>query len=173
MIAVQSVPNIQELKTFINDAFEVIDPNDSKKFTEAGNGQSSIDDWFSVEAIPSYLNKGKLLEARNDKGELVGAGFIGMQNPISWPDGKKAKLFLIAVSPEYRNQGVGKLLLVEAENMAKLMGSKKLIINVHVFQEQTHKWYQRQGYKEMGVLNNYYDNGSAKFFYKDLQDQAL
>ncbi len=170
MIAAQSIPDIRELKTFINDAFKVIDPKDQKTFTEAGNGQSSIDEWFSVEAMLSYLDKGKLLEARNDKGQLVGAGFIGMQNPISWPDGKKVELFLIAVSPEYRNQGVGKLLLVEAENMARLMGSKKLIINVHVFQEQTHMWYQRQGYKEMGVLNNYYDNGSAKFFYKDLMN---
>lgn len=166
-IRVQNSPDISEIKTFIDNAFNEIDPEDSKKFQDAGNSQS-VDEWFSVEEMANYFNKGKLLEARTEKEELVGLAFIGMQNPVSWPDGKKTELFVLAVSPNHRKQGVGKSLLLKAEEIAKEIGSKKIIVNAHVFQEQTHKWYLKQGYKEMGILKDYYDNGDAKFFCKDL-----
>lgn len=66
----QTNPNIQELKTFIDDAFKEIDSEDSKKFQEANNSQS-VDQWLSVEEMLNYLDKGKLLDAKFFCKELV------------------------------------------------------------------------------------------------------
>jgi ribosomal protein S18 acetylase RimI-like enzyme len=166
-IQTQQHPEIEELKAFIDTAFSIIEEAADKKFEEEDSGQS-VAEWFATEELANYLDKGYLLEARNDLGELVGVAFVGKINPITWPDGRKTELFVLAVSPAYRKHGIGTALLKKAEVYAKEMGSKKLLINVHVFQEKTHTFYEKQGYTLIGTLKDYYDNGDAKFFAKVL-----
>ena len=160
-------PNISELKTFLENAYKEIDETDQKRFDEE-NANQLIDEWFSTEEMSKYLEDGNLLEARTESNELVGVAFVGKQNPITWPDGKKTELFVFAVHPEYRRHGLGKKLLMQVEEGAKKLGSVKLILNAHILQKQMHDWYVKNGFTEIGVLRNYYDNGDAKFFSKTL-----
>ncbi len=166
-ISSQHSPNLDELTTLFSDAFSEIDSADQEKLDKEDCNQS-LAEWFSVEEMNKYLPYGELLEARNEDQKLVGAVFIGKQNPISWLDGNKTEIFILAVHPQYRLQGIGKKLLLQAEGWAKEIGSQKLIINTHVLQERMHKWYLQQGYNQIGTLKNYYANGDAVFFLKNL-----
>lgn len=142
-----------------------MDPADAQRFAETNTGQS-LSEWFSLDEMSKYLTKGSLIEARDEKGQLVGAVFIGQQNPLSWPDGKKAELFILAVAGDQREQGIGTALIAQAEKVAKELGAQKIIVGAHVFQQKTHAFYLKLGYRDMGVLKDYYANGDARFFGK-------
>lgn len=161
----QSDPQVEEIRTLFSLAFDELSGNDSEKFADDQN--QSLSEWFSVEEMMKYLRYGVFLEAREGD-KLIGAAFIAKQHPISWPDGKKAELFVIAVLPEYRNQQIGKMLLERAEESAVAFGATGVIVNTNELMDTVTKFYERNGYQPMGVLQDYYDNGNAKFFYKRL-----
>jgi len=161
--SIQTKPNSEELHTFFETVFNEI--TDGGQFSEEQN--QSLDEWFSVDEMKTYLVNGQLIEARNEAG-LVGAIFIAKQNPISWQDGHKMEVFILGVHPDYRGQGIAKELLRSAEQFAVESKAKKIVINTHILQEQVQKMYLSVGYSQMGVLKDYYDNGDAIFFSKKL-----
>lgn len=149
-------------------AYDSLHPQDSARFENSQ--KQSLDEWFSLSDLPDYSkNNGRLLTARDEAGGLVGVAYIGKENPLSWPDGYKVKLFLLAVHPKSRGQGIGQNLIRESEKVAREMGAKMIIIDTHVFMEADQRLYRdKMGYKEMGVLKDYYGNGDAIFFGKPL-----
>ncbi|KJS68443.1 MAG: hypothetical protein JL50_04500 [Peptococcaceae bacterium BICA1-7] len=61
-------------------------------------------------------------------------------------------LYKIFVLPEYRNIGIGKILLQRTEELCKLSGREKILLNVHPLdgvtqKEKLVKWYLENGYK--------------------------
>lgn len=103
-----------------------------------------------------------------ENGELIGGAIIGMQSPLSWPDGRKCELFILGVLPEFRKLGIGKSLLKKAEEIAKGMGAKSVIINTNALMKRTEKFYLDNGYQNIGMLKGYYGNGDAVFLLKVL-----
>ena len=162
--SIQTSPNQKELHTFFETVFNEI--ADGGAFTE--DQDQSLDQWFSVDEMCTYLPHGQLIEARNDE-RIVGAIFIAKQHPISWPDGHKMEIFILGVHPEYRGHGIAKELVKRAEEYAALAGAKKILINTHILQEQVQQMYEQMSYERVGVLKDYYDNGDAVFFAKNIR----
>jgi len=160
-------PQFDELKNVFGKAFDELKDEDQDTFPK--NLSQGFSEWFSLEDMVTYLPHGVLVEARSeDTHALLGAAFVGKQNPISWPDGYKANLFILAVIPSARNQGIGKALLQRCEQEAKRFGAQKLLIDTHVAMEKTSAFYEHQGYHVIGTLKEYYGNGEATFFCKEL-----
>ena len=165
--SVVETPNYQELHNLFERAFNEI-LHDETGYFEGELNQDKLSDWFDLDEMLKYLPYGKLIEARDDNDTLIGAVFIAKQNPMSWPDGHKAELFIIGILPGTQNKGVGSTMLAECEAQAKLFGAESVIINAHSMQPQLHKFYEKNGYKRMGELVDYYANGNAVFFSKSL-----
>ena len=78
------------------------------------------------------------------------------------------EVFILGVDADYRGNGIAKNLITKAEKYARDEGAEKIIINTHILQEGVQKLYKKLGYLEMGILENFFDNGSAIFFSKNL-----
>ncbi len=162
-VKVQKDADVEELKDLLQRSFETENP----KFKE--EQLQDVDEWIDVAEMVSLSKKdGVLLEARNEDNLLVGIAFVMKQNPVTWPDGKKAELLVMAVDPKFRGHGLGSKLLKIREEEAKKFGAKKLILCTHINRVELKDFYEKHGFKQMGVLENYFENGSAVFYYKDL-----
>lgn len=64
--------------------------------------------------------------------------------------GHQLYLGMLTVSPELQNSGIGKKLLAEAENHAKTLGLKSIIMTVISVREELVNWYKRHGYVDTG-----------------------
>ena len=113
IISIQNKPNIEELREFLTIVYNDLDPLDSARFS---NEQiQELDQWISLDEMMKY-SYGKLIEARNSEGKLVGALYLGKDNPIAWPDGNKAEVFLLGPFPSERGKGIGSGLMKKAED---------------------------------------------------------
>lgn len=166
-IVVENSPNIEELTAMLERAFDELEKEDKARFDAENNGQS-LREWFGIDELVEYLKYCRLLEARDKEGKLVGMVLIGKQNPLTWPDGNKVEMFALAVDPGSRKMGLGSLLVKRAEEEAKNVGAKKIILNTHISLEADQRFYERLGYARMGVLKDYYGNGDAVFYGKNL-----
>lgn len=165
---VQENFDINELGEFLEIAFNSLTPEDQKSFDEARKNQN-LREWFDIDNLAEYLKYCTLIEARNLEKRLIGVVIIGKQNPLTWPDGHKIEMFVLAVDPTMMGLGIGSTLVKQAETAGKKMGGKKLILNTHVMLTADHKFYEKLGFVKMGTLNDYYANGDAVFYFKDLK----
>ena len=166
-IQITTIPDLAKLKELFERSFTEILHDETGYFTDDLN-QDKLSEWFDFEEMIRYLPYGKLIEARDEDNTLIGAGFIAKQHPISWPDGHKAELFIIGVLPGTQNKGLGSSILARCEEEAKSFGAESVIINAHSMQPQLHKFYEKNGYNRIGELVDYYANGNATFFSKNL-----
>lgn len=65
---------------------------------------------------------------------------------------KKTELYLgmLTISPELQNTGLGRKLLVAAENFAHTLSLPKITMTVITIREELIAWYQRNGYSDTG-----------------------
>lgn len=162
-ITIQKNPKVDELKDLLERSFKTED----SQFGE--NQIQAVDEWIDISKLVDVIKTdGVLLEARDEDHLLVGMAFVMKQNAITWPDGNKAELLVVAVDPRFRNQGIGARLLKKREEEAKKFGAKKLIVSTHINRKDLTAFYESHEYKQMGILENYFDNGDAVFYYKDL-----
>ncbi|NHM02215.1 GNAT family N-acetyltransferase [Flavobacterium difficile] len=65
---------------------------------------------------------------------------------------KKTELYLgmLTVSPELQNSGLGKKLLIAAEDLANAIPLPKIVMTVISIREELIAWYQRNGYLDTG-----------------------
>lgn len=164
---IQKAPDTEELGNFLDKVFNALDPEDQASLIVEEKIQP-LKDWFDVDKVEGYLEHGFLIEARTNKHELIGVVLIGKQNPINWPDGHKAEIFVLAVDPSSRGLGIGSTLVKKAEEAVLEIGAKKIILNTHVLLKADHKFYEKLGFSRMGILKDYYANGDAVFYSKSL-----
>jgi ribosomal protein S18 acetylase RimI-like enzyme len=143
------------LHDFFQKAFD-IDDEDSQ----------DLDEWISIDEILSNLNTGALFVATIGN-LIIGAVFIDKQNKYTYVDGKKLEIYIIGVDRQYRKNGVATGLLGCIEKYAKEVNAKKIIANTHIDLVDVQNFYIRNGYKMIGKLENYYDNGDAMFMQKE------
>lgn len=77
------------------------------------------------------------------------------------------KIFYVStvyVDENYRNQGIGKLLMNEIEVRAKQLGTN--MIRLDTFDWQGREFYKAMNYEEVGFYKNEEDNFSESFFVK-------
>lgn len=98
--------------------------------------------------------------------ELGGARFIGgfavMDFALS-PSVNKALLNLLAVHPRLRRMGVGGKLLRWLHKTARVAGSEHIELQVRADNVSARRFYNRMGYAEEALINNYYDGKEAAY----------
>lgn len=81
-------------------------------------------------------------------GKIVGfAGFNSLD---------VAEILNIAVISEYRNNGIGRMLLERCEKCASECGNDKLYLEVRISNESAVSLYKSFGFHEIGVRKKYY-----------------
>ena len=78
-------------------------------------------------------------------------------------------LHIIAVKEEYRNKGIGKVLLDYSENIACEMADKLFLV-VADYNPDAKLFYERNGYQQVGRIPNLYRPGITEYMMaKDLR----
>jgi len=147
-------------KTELHDFFE-------EAFDYDGEDKQALNEWLSIDELIKRKNEGALFLAY-DESKIIGGCFITKQNPITYVDGKKLEILILAVLNKYRNQGIASTLLKLSEEYAIQVGAQKIILNTHIDEKGAQAFYTKQGYDNIGILKNYYSNGDAVFFQKVL-----
>jgi ribosomal protein S18 acetylase RimI-like enzyme len=83
----------------------------------------------------------------------------GLNSAISW---NWMEIDILWVADEFRGQGKGKLLLNEAENLARSKACT--FIKLNTFSFQAPEFYKKYGYKEIAIIENA-PLGSKHYYY--------
>ena len=77
--------------------------------------------------------------------------------------GKIGHIVSIAIHPDYRRRGLGKLLMSRAEEELKRMGCRRVFLEVRVSNYPAIKLYQKLGYIKLKVIPRYYQDGEDAY----------
>lgn len=108
-----------------------------------------FDDFWKPQNLKSELQNvsSKYIVAK-ENGEIV--GFAGI-----WYSVDDAHITNIVVRKNYRNKGIGSLLLEKLIELAKTKAS--LTLEVNTKNEIAQKLYLKYGFKSLGIRKKYYD----------------
>lgn len=101
----------------------------------------------------------ELLVAHNDDGEV--AGWVHVHVPRLLLADREAEILGLVVAGSRRGEGVGRLLMAEAERWAAKKGCGEVRLRSNVVREDAHRFYEGIGY---GV------HATSLVFYKTLRD---
>lgn len=121
---------------------------DVEKVAELEKGIFS--DAWSERALRETLEQKQtiLLTAFDDK-KLI--GYIILYYVL-----EEGEIARIAVSPEYRRQGVGARMLLEMENLCEDNGISKLLLEVRESNVSAYSFYEEHGFVKDGIRKNFY-----------------
>ncbi|PYF83181.1 ribosomal protein S18 acetylase RimI-like enzyme [Marinomonas alcarazii] len=94
-----------------------------------------------------------LFVAKQEEGELLGYALLHLRQGTHL-----ARLYSLAVSPEARGLGIGKLLIEACEKKALKKGKMLLRLEVSDVNHNAIALYQKMGYKEFGHYDAYYED---------------
>ena len=126
---------------------------------------------WNDQAISEHLQKENsfnfyLLDDDHPIGVLIGH-FLYQDQKVS-----EFEILHIAVLPEFRNQGLGRMILEELEKQLKSTGkSVKIFLEASAINKFAIKLYEKLGYKAYNERKNYY--GSNPINPSSLQDAIL
>ena len=102
------------------------------------------------------------------QGELAGYALV-----LFRPNTPIARLYSIAVAPQFAGNGIGPALLDAAEKAARKRGRTVMRLEVHIRNTRAIRRYRHAGYQLFGHWPDYYDDGApALRFDKDLAGAA-
>lgn len=94
-------------------------------------------------------NPQKVVFVAEDAGKLVGFASFSVRDVIRYPK-PIAELDELFVSPDYRNNGIGKLLLEAVEKKSREPGCYRIFIESHYDHKSAHKFYESLDYTNYG-----------------------
>ena len=100
-------------------------------------------DHVDPDLVRSLLAKGEFLLAEN---EAALAGCVYLERR-----GERAYLGLLSVAPERQNEGVGSMLIGEAEQRSARAGCRFMDLRIINLRRENHAFYTRRGYVESGT----------------------
>ena len=115
----------------------------------------SFDEYYQPEVFDyfrSQWRQGQLV-ACDVTGEVV--GFISAVKE----QGRRVRIMLFGVRPEYRNQGIGRMLLDNLRMKALLEGNISISLEVRTSNEDARRFYRRNGFMETDILHQFYRDG--------------
>ncbi len=77
-----------------------------------------------------------------------------------------ARLYSVAVSHHARGQGLGDVLVDAAEKEAQRRGSRRIFLEVRHNNAGAIRLYERRGYRKIGVIPRFYEDGEDAFRYE-------
>ena len=109
-----------------------------------------FNDPWSVNSIESELNNPlSLWIVAQEQGKVV--GYVGSQSVLGWAD-----MMNLAVAPDYRKQGVGRMLVCELVRRLQENKVSCLTLEVRASNEPAISLYQSLGFVEVGRRPGYY-----------------
>ena len=140
MITKATLNNVTEITNLVNSAYR---GETSKKgwTTEAYILEGTRITESELVEILSDTNNTFLIVQEKDK--IIGTVLL---------TNKKTELYLgmLTISPELQNTGLGKKVLLAAEDFARSLGLPKITMTVITIREELIAWYQRNGYRDTG-----------------------
>ena len=99
------------------------------------------------------------LVAKNNDGKII--GYIGISYVLD-----SADIISIVVHKEYTQKGIATLLLQEIFAFAKENNIQKIMLEVRRSNLPAQKLYEKHGFKQIAIRNNYYDNTEDALIYE-------
>lgn len=97
------------------------------------------------------------------------AGQVSGALILSWRrNSSVARITSVAVRPEYHGQGIGTVLVKQAENIAQSRGLNKMNLEVRQDNQKAISFYEGHGYNRVGLKTDYYRDGMAGISYQKL-----
>ena len=106
--------------------------------------------WSEESIRAMFSEKGYWNLTARDDGSLV--GYIGMKAVLD-----EADITNVAVDPDRRRQGIGKMLLRELLAKAGDMGIRRIFLEVRVSNTAARALYEQAGFRTVDVRKNYYE----------------
>lgn len=128
-----------------SDIFEVVAFQKKQSFTDGWNLEMLKSGFDS-----QNLKVLGLLKEENGEKSLV--GFISFSLSFDTADVED-----ILVGSEFRGKGLGKFLLIKAEDEIRLLGKEKIFLEVRESNEIARNLYERRGFKQIGIRKKYYN----------------
>ena len=140
----------QKLKDIKIDAMTLEDLN-----LISNNLKEGFDDFWDFSTLQTELKceNSKYVVAKLNN-QIVGFG--GIKVLVDETD-----IMNIVVKKDYRNQGIGGLILTELINLSKNLGFKTITLEVMEQNYPAIHLYQDFGFKQYGIRKNYYKDKSA------------
>ncbi|MEM2924283.1 MAG: ribosomal protein S18-alanine N-acetyltransferase [Methanocellales archaeon] len=118
------------------------------------NFNEFADPWLYMKA---YEVCDDLFLVSMDGDELIGF-VVGMQ-----VDSDRGRILSIAVSKNYRNRGIGSALMNEILKRFKKANLKFACLEVRVSNKAAQLFYEKLGFKKIGIIENYYEDGENAY----------
>jgi ribosomal-protein-alanine N-acetyltransferase len=99
---------------------------------------------------------GGFLVAEDEKG-IVGVLVAMLSQP------KESRILLMAVIPEYRGRGIGKMMLAELVSRSLQMNLMAVTLEVRISNKSAIGFYNNHGFIIKTIISNYYENGEAGY----------
>lgn len=124
---------------------------------------SDFDDFWNYSIFKSELesDSSHYLVVK-DNSKII--GFAGIKVILS-----DADIMNIVVKKDFRNQGVGSLLLKELINLSKSLNIKNLFLEVNEKNTPAISLYNKFGFKKISIRKNYYKDNNAIVMRLDLK----
>ena len=107
---------------------------------------------WSEKSVASELTNALSLWLVALDGDRV-AGYVGSQTVMDESD-----MMNVAVSPDYRRQGIGEQLVLSLAHALKEKGSHCLTLEVRASNAPAIGLYEKLGFRQVGLRKNYYRN---------------
>jgi len=118
----------------------------SRDYIELGLGWS----WTPCRVLRSIADRSCNVAVLAEPDGLIGFGIMRYDDEI-------AHLALLAVRPQYRNQGLGRRLMVWLESPAVVAGIGTIRLEARADNPEAIGFYKRCGYRTSGVVTGYYE----------------
>lgn len=146
-VTVAEPQDITEIVQLINSAYR---GESSKKgwTTEADLLEGEIR--TDVSSLRELLEKtsSRILIYKDSSGEIIGSVYLDIQE-------KGLYLGMLTVSPPKQAGGIGKKLMLAAENWARRNSCPCIFMNVIPLRTELVDWYERLGYSKTGEIKPY------------------
>lgn len=104
--------------------------------------------WSQQGFIEALKGTDNILVVAEENGEIY--GYVCMY--VSFEEGEITN---VAVSEQYRNKGVGRLLMQGIEREAKANGVERIVLEVRVSNNSAISLYKSMNYRELGIRKNF------------------
>lgn len=91
---------------------------------------------------------------------VFAGNIVGYTVVLTRQRSKVGRLYSIGVRSEARELGIGKRLLLQAENITAERGGDRVHLEVHLQNSSALRFYQKEGYCLYGQRENYYSDGA-------------
>ncbi len=139
--------DVTALNTLVNSAYR--GENSKKGWTTEADllDGSRIDE----ETLNGYFDDHNIIILKNTEsdGQITGCVYLEVRAP-------RLYVGMFSVSPELQDKGIGRALLLAAEEHAKALNCHTLTMTVISTRQELISWYERRGFKATGEIEPFH-----------------